>query len=263
MEGFRGRSAPCSGLSGQVRTVRMNVVFGFLRRPKVRIDIPRLKPREDVTSYPKVNLAELTPEVLPYLGQAAYVQLAIFEEVSDAIAAAPTVADKQALASGASQALDKHERLVAEIRRRVDQPSEVIEPFTAGIDRYRLVVKGADWYEQLASVYLTAGILDDFFTLLAAGLPGDIGPRCVAILDADTGRRAITDILSAAIAHDEVLGPRLAMWGRRVVGDTLLVCRSAIHLTGNAVSDEQRIEPVFTEMIASHTRRMDGLGLTA
>ncbi|MCS5715232.1 ferritin-like domain-containing protein [Herbiconiux sp. CPCC 205716] len=238
-------------------------MFGFLRRPKVRIDIPRLKPRDDSASYPKVNLAELTPEVLPYLGQAAYVQLAVFEEVSDAIAAAPTVAAKQALAPAASQALDKHERLVAEIRRRVDVPADVISPFVAGIDRYRSLVRGGDWFEQLASVYLTAGILDDFFTLLAAGLPGDIAPRCVAILDAETGRRAIADLLAEGIAADPVLGPRLAMWGRRVVGDTLLVCRSAIHLTGNQATDEQRIEPVFTEMIASHTRRMDRLGLTA
>lgn len=238
-------------------------MFGFLRRPKVRIDIPRLKPRVDTSTYPKVNLAELTPEVLPYLGQAAYVQLAVFEEVSDAIAAAPTVAAKQVLAPAASQALDKHERLVAEIRRRVDTPAEVMAPFTVGIDRYRALVKGTDWYEQLASVYLTAGILDDFFTLLAAGLPGDIGPRCIAILDAETGRRAIVDVLSEAITADPVLGSRLAMWGRRVVGDTLLVARSAIHLTGNPESDEQRIEPVFTEMIAAHTRRMDKLGLTA
>ncbi|MGD8167833.1 ferritin-like fold-containing protein [Herbiconiux sp. P16] len=238
-------------------------MFGFLRRPKVRIDIPRLKPRVDTSTYPKVNLAELTPEVLPYLGQAAYVQLAVFEEVSDAIAAAPTVAAKRVLAPAASQALDKHERLVAEIRRRVDTPADVMAPFTAGIDRYRALVKGSDWYEQLASVYLTAGILDDFFSLLAAGLPGDIGPRCIAILDADTGRLAIVDVLSEAITADPVLGSRLAMWGRRVVGDTLLVARSAIHLTGNPESDEQRIEPVFTEMIAAHTRRMDKLGLTA
>ncbi|WP_440711239.1 ferritin-like fold-containing protein [Herbiconiux sp. YIM B11900] len=238
-------------------------MFGFLRRPKVRIDIPRLRPRENVASYPKVNLAELTPEVLPYLGQVAYVQLALFEEVSDAIAAAPTVHTKQALAPAARQALDKHERLVAEIRRRVDTPAEVIAPFTPGIDRYRRLVKGSDWYEQLASVYLTGGILDDFFTLLAAGLPGDVGPRCAAILDAETGRIAIADILSEAITADPILGSRLALWGRRVVGDTLLVARSAIHLTGNPESDEQRIEPVFTEMIASHTRRMDRLGLTA
>jgi hypothetical protein len=32
---------------------------------------------------------------------------------------------------------------------------------------------------------------------------------------------------------------------------------------GRAGSEESRIEPVFTELIAAHTRRMDGLGLTA
>jgi hypothetical protein len=42
------------------------------------------------------------------------------------------------------------------------------------------------------------------------------------------------------------------------VGDTLLVARSAM-----AVTQDSRIEPVFTELIAAHTRRMDGLGLTA
>jgi LPS sulfotransferase NodH len=53
------------------------------------------------------------------------------------------------------------------------------------------------------------------------------------------------------------------MWGRRLVGDTVLVARSALHGSGNATSDERRIEPVFTDVIAAHTRRMDALGLTA
>jgi LPS sulfotransferase NodH len=53
------------------------------------------------------------------------------------------------------------------------------------------------------------------------------------------------------------------MWGRRLVGDTLLVARSALHHSNNLDSDEQRIEPIFTELIAAHTRRMDALGLTA
>jgi hypothetical protein len=241
----------------------MAPVFGFLRRPTVRLELPRLRPRVDPASYPKVNLADLTPEVIPYLGQVAYVQLAVFEEISDAIEGAPDVPSKQRLTVPAGVALDKYERLVAELRRRVDDPNEVISPFTAGIDRYRALVKGSDWHEQLLSVYLTAGILDDFFTLLASGLPGDVSSRCIAILTADSGRASLAEVLGQAIGPDPVLGSRLALWGRRVVGDTLLVARSAIHLTGNPESDEQRIEPVFTEIIASHTRRMDGLGLTA
>jgi hypothetical protein len=41
------------------------------------------------------------------------------------------------------------------------------------------------------------------------------------------------------------------------------VARSAIPVTARASSKQERIEPVFTELIAAHTRRMDGLGLTA
>ena len=73
--------------------------------------------------------------------------------------------------------------------------------------------------------------------------------------------------LQTAIENDVALGSRLAMWGRRLVGDTLLVARSAMPAadpgTDRGDGAEARIEPVFTELIAAHTRRMDGLGLTA
>jgi hypothetical protein len=48
------------------------------------------------------------------------------------------------------------------------------------------------------------------------------------------------------------------------VGDTLLVARSALRGYDRLdASTEREIEPVFTELIAAHTRRMDSLGLTA
>ena len=53
------------------------------------------------------------------------------------------------------------------------------------------------------------------------------------------------------------------MWGRRLVGDTLLIARSSLANVGHSRRDEARLEPVFTELIAAHTRRMDALGLTA
>lgn len=244
------------------RAARLTRVFTF-RRPKVRLEVPRLKPRGEAVQLPRVNLAELTPALLPYLGQAAYIQLSLFESLSRIVTQAPTVAHKESLGPAAGQALDKHERLVAEIRRHVDDPAVIMQPFAAAIDDYREVVAGGTWSEALTSLYVSAGILDDFFIHLAAGLENGSGPRMVQILDAESGRQAIATILADNIAADPKLASQLAMWGRRVVGDTLLVARSAIHHTDNRNSDEQRIEPVFTEVIASHTRRMDGLGLTA
>lgn len=238
-------------------------MFDLFKRPTVRIDVPRLRPRRAANTVSKVNLAELTPEVLPYLGQAAYIQLAIFEAVARAVMLSPSVRAKESLAPAARKALDKHEKLVAELRRRDRDPAAVMSVFAPAIDTYTAVIRGSDWYESLVSIYLTAGILDDFFVLLATGLDGDIGPRAAQIVDGESEREAIVVLLNDAIGTDPSLGSRLALWGRRLVGDTLLVARSAIHHTDNARTDEERIEPVFTELIAKHSRRMDGLGLTA
>jgi hypothetical protein len=47
------------------------------------------------------------------------------------------------------------------------------------------------------------------------------------------------------------------------VGDVLLLARSALDLPEDTAPDDERLEPVLTELIAAHTRRMDDLGLTA
>jgi LPS sulfotransferase NodH len=84
----------------------------------------------------------------------------------------------------------------------------------------------------------------------------------VTVLEAGDDAETVAEILSASIEADPRLASRLALWGRRLVGDTLLVARAAISASHESADDE-RLEPVFTELIAAHTRRMDALGLTA
>jgi LPS sulfotransferase NodH len=115
----------------------------------------------------------------------------------------------------------------------------------------------------LLGVYLTAGFLDDFFVRLVTGLPKALRPRIEEILKTDRTADVIVNLLKEGIAADPKLASQLALWGRRLVGDTQLVARSALQLSGNHDDDEQRLEPVFTDLIAAHSRRMDELGLTA
>lgn len=228
------------------------------------MEIPRLTPRgESGAKRDRVDLADLTPEVLPYLGQVAYLQLAVFEALSRAVAESADLADKEAISSAAGDALGKHHAVVAEIRRREAEPAEVMAPFRPAIDTFERLTRGDDLAETLLSAHITTGLLDDFFIRLTGGLPSDVGPRVAQTLGGESGMDGVVRILKREIAADARLGSRLAVWGRRLVGDSLLVARSALHGSGNADSDESRIEPVFTELIASHTRRMDALGLTA
>ena len=238
------------------------MVNWFSRKGK-RAEVPRLRPRSEVEPATKVALADLTPDLLTFLGKAAYLQLTIFENLGRAMASAPTTDAKELLGRVAALSLAKHHGLTAEIRRHGEEPGAVMEPFTAAIDEYQRTTQGGDWFEELLACHITAGFLDDFFVHLAAGLPSDYAARVTAVLRADSGSELLADELRTVIENNDKLDSRLAMWGRRLVGDTMLVARSTLAPSANSVSDEERIEPVFTELIAAHTRRMDGLGLTA
>ena len=208
-----------------------------------------------------VELAELTPELLPFLGMAARLQLYAFEALAAVAAAAPGLEAKVAVSSAAGAALTRHAGLVEEIRRRDDDPIEAMRPYADAVAAFAAQVAGSDWREDLLSAYVVFGLLDDFFLHLAAGLPGEFGERSARLLHEDAGERALAVVLQREIGADPRLADVLALWGRRLVGDTLLMARSVLS-SGPGATDE-RIEPVLTEIIAAHTRRMDALGLTA
>ncbi|MES2171490.1 MAG: ferritin-like fold-containing protein, partial [Actinomycetota bacterium] len=128
---------------------------------------------------------------------------------------------------------------------------------------YRARTHGANWLETVTTCYVTAGLLDDFSRRLASGLASDAAARIEAIYSEPDGAELLVELLRTAIDADTRVASKLAMWGRRLVGDTLLIARSALALPPSTASEEARLEPVFTEIIAAHTRRMDALGLTA
>ena len=86
--------------------------------------------------------------------------------------------------------------------------------------------------------------------------------------------------LVEAMADNPQLASRLAVWGRRLIGDVLLELRAAFDnrkLAGIAKNkrlsmDEERrvnlaayskIEPLISELIGAHSLRMDAIGLAA
>ncbi len=242
----------------------MPVVKWFWRKATNRSDAPRLRPRSDeAVAAQKVDLADLAPSRDRYLGQAAYLQLSIFEDLSRLVATAPTVAGKDAISQAAAISLRRYERLSDEIRRAGSTPADAMEPYTTEIDYFQSVTQGKDFYESLVTSHITSGIVDDCFARLAAGLPRADAERFAAIYAVESHDELLAEQIRVGIAADPRLAARLALWGRRLVGDCILVARSSLATPPASATDEARIEPVFTELIAAHTRRMDALGLTA
>jgi hypothetical protein len=238
------------------------VPWPFSRRRRPRPSAHHLPPRSEAIAVARVELADLTPPIKVYLGQLAYLTLILFENLSRAVTLAPTTDAKTKLSRATAEVLEAHESLITEMRDAKIDPVEAMEPFRLPLDDYLRRIHGQDWPETLVSCYLTAGFLTDFFTGLAAGLPKALSERVSELLDIDHGQDALVAELRSAIDASARLASRLAMWGRRLVGDTMLVARSSLAI-GGELPGEERIEPVFTELISAHTRRMDALGLTA
>ena len=131
------------------------------------------------------------------------------------------------------------------------------------IEQYVERIDAEDWHQHVLSLYLVGGLFDDFFASLAGGLRDGYRNEAIAILRDDTGRAELKELLQAALEAEEGLSSWLALWGRRLVGDTLLVSRAVLALSEGRPFVASEVEPVFTELIADHIRRMDGLGLTA
>ena len=236
--------------------------FRRRRRPRSRPSAAPVISRSDTVAVARVELAELTPSEESYLGRLGYLTLVLFDNLGRAVAMAPTTASKTKLSPAAAEVLEAHESIVVEMRRLGIDPVVAMDPFRAELDDFQRRTQGSDWYEVLVTCYLTAGFLTDFFEGLAAGLPTGLSERVSLALDVGKGEGLLVEELREAIDASPRLASRLAMWGRRLVGDTMLVARSSLAI-GREAPGEERIEPVFTELIAAHTRRMDALGLTA
>jgi len=238
------------------------VVTWFWQRPRTGERALALRSRGDLGDATRVDFEELAPDVDTFLGQAAYLQLGFFETLSELIASTPELVQKESLSRAAGAALTKHESLIALIRERGDDPTALMLPFREPLDAFRGATHGVRPQETMLSVHITAGMLDDFYLALSASY-GDTGRRVARILRADDDREAIVDIIAATIASDPEWKALLAMWGRRLVGDTLLIARAALRPGALRLAVEEKVEPVFTELMAAHSRRMDAMGLAA
>ena len=234
--------------------------FWQRRRPPGRV--LRLRSRDEASDVRRVDFEQLAPDVATYLGQAAYLQLGYVETISALIERSPELSHKESLSRAAGAALLKHQGLVDLIRDRGEDPLRLMLPFREPLDVFRRATHGARALETMLSVHITAGLLDDFYLSLS-GSYGDTGRRVAAVLRADADRSALVGIITDAIAADDEWRSILSMWGRRLVGDTLLVARGALRPGGLDLADEKQVEPVFTQLLAAHSKRMTAMGLDA
>jgi hypothetical protein len=187
---------------------------------------------------------------------------------------APGLAEKAELAKMASVEHSHFERLCDHLRALGADPLAAMAPFVEAFDSFHVRTASSDWLEGLVTAYVGDGLAADFYTEIAAFLDADTRTVIVASLRDSGSSDFVVARVRAAIEADHRVAGRLALWGRRLMGEALTQAqrvaadRDALTalLTGGVDRpglDLLAMGRLFTRLTENHTQRMADLGLEA
>lgn len=211
-----------------------------------------------------------TERAVPLLGMIAYFELAAFTRLSADSALAPGLATRLELARFARSALDRVDRLATRIAELGGELTAAMPPFGGVLVEFDRRTEPATFDERLLKGFVGYQVADDFVRVLAEGVDEQTRSLVLAVMDDDAHAAMVVGALAQAKAGDPTLGPRLALWGRRLVGESLGVVQRVLadhpeiaRLLSHALPGDEPQARLFARLTAEHTRRMDRLQLAA
>jgi tRNA isopentenyl-2-thiomethyl-A-37 hydroxylase MiaE len=231
------------------------------------------------THQPIADPAEPWAEQAPYregavdlLGILACGALAAFDRLAEDARLAPELVDRVHMTTMAAQQVAHFERVRAHLAAQDVDVISAMAPFQAAFTAFHTYTRPKDWLEGLLKAYVGDGIAADFYREVAAFVDADTR-RLVHEVLADAGHADfVVEKVRTAIESDPKVAGRLALWGRRLVGEALSQAQRVAAdrdsltslLTGTVDRpglDLAAISRMFSRLIENHTRRMRILGL--
>ena len=208
------------------------------------------------------------------LGALAYGALTAFERLAEDAEKAPNLSDKIHMATMAAQQIEYFNRMSDRLGEFGVDVLAAMRPFHAPFDSFHEYTRPKDWYEGLLKAFVGDGIAADFYREVAAFVDTDTRALVFEVLSDHGHDEFVVNQVRAGIAADPKLAGRLALWGRRLVGEALSQAqrvaadRDALTslLTGTSDRpgmDLAAISRMFSRLVANHTKRMAKLGLQA
>ncbi len=210
--------------------------------------------------------------VVDLLGSIAYGELSAFERLAAAGQHAPTLTDRAVLGRMAVAEFGHYEAMCVRLDEMGMDPELAMAPYQRMVDAFHERTRPADWHESLMKAYVVEAITEEFYAAIAERLDGPTQQAVAKVRTSEAQLLELTGLLKKMLAEDPRLSSRLALWGRRLVGEALTQVQrigakhsflvglrpDATH--GQAVAD---VSAILSALTRNHSKRMSKLGLTA
>jgi hypothetical protein len=150
-----------------------------------------------------------------------------------------------------------------------------MQPFMEPLNQFHNSLTPRDWLEGLLKAYVGDGITNDFYREISAHIATETANLVSEVL-ADVGQASFSiDRIRQAIALDPKVSGRLALWGRRLMGEMIsqatLVAATRPALQelflrpsgSDAATSATELVVMVNRLTVGHAKRMDVLGLAS
>lgn len=223
-----------------------------------------------------VGEATYQEAVVDVLGALAYAELTAALRTAGDAERVPDLAVRLGLARLGARAWDNYARLEGRLVEEGHSPEVVMRPFVGAVDGFHDRTQPRDGLEALVKAYVGNGIGRDFYREVARRVDPQTRELMENVL-ADQGQdELLAHTISDALDQAPAQSGRLALWGRRLVGEAIAqtqhvaVERDALAalLVGawavpGAESDLVELGRMLTRLTQTHATRMRRIGLSA
>lgn len=200
------------------------------------------------------------------LGLLAYGELSAFDRLAEDARTAPSLTGRAALSAMAAAEIGHFQLLEAHLAGLGVPIEQAMAPFVAPLDAYHASTAPHSWLESLVKAYVGDGLAADFYREVGAWLPGATGEIVARVL-ADTGHTAFAEReVRAAGAADRQVRDRLALWGRRLLGEAVAQAQHIVaerdELAEFLMTGSGDVLTLLRRVQSTHGKRMAKLGLS-
>ena len=198
----------------------------------------------------------------------AYAEVAAFYRLTDEARMAPNLRGRISMASIAAAEMGHYELLRDALEHRGVDVVPAMSKFVSALENYHRLTTPSTWLEALVKTYVADALASALYLEIAGALPDEVADIVRAALSETGHSQFVVAEVRAAVTASSKQRSRLALWSRRLFGETITQAQylladhdQLVELVVSGAGGLGQVTTFFDRLQETHDQRLRDLGL--